>query len=136
LNRRFGAYERAEKTLKTNHDIEVSREEGLLAAKQQLQVLLDRRQELDAQLAALEAQQKMVEVKKMTVRYEIDDSKVSEIQQALNKIEDKLKVDEKVAESEGRISVDSKDNDLSKEDLTNKIDQYFGKNAPVKGTSL
>lgn len=133
LNRRFNHFRRVDTSLAARRELLTSRETSLLAAREQYERLMEARQQLESELAALEARHKLIAAKKTNLKFHFDDSKVAQVRQAMEDVNDLLDVEEKVAEDEGelvhRVSVD-----VVPADLTKQIDQYFASATPKAAT--
>lgn len=136
VSRRFASYRHAEETLKAKEEILSSRESALRSAKEKHDRLLDSRQQLEAKLAALEARQKMIEVKKLASHLTIDDTQVAEVTKLMDEINDRLEVETKIAEEDGLPLSETVTEKLPPADLGKQIDQYFGKPTAAPGSAL
>lgn len=135
LGRRFASFKHVDETLKAKREILVSRESSLLSAREKHDRLLECRQELESKLAALEARFKMIEVKKLASKVQVDDSQVKQLQSLMSEIEDRLEVESKEAEEDGVLMRTIPIEKASTGDLGQEIDQYFGKAKPTNLSS-
>jgi DNA repair exonuclease SbcCD ATPase subunit len=137
LNRRFNAFRRCEETLSARRELLASREAALGAAREQYERLLTARQELESELAALEARHKLIAAKKATLKFHFDSDKLSQVREAISEITELLDVEERVAESEGTTVHHIPVEEIAPADLTEQIDRYFNNRKPtISGATL
>lgn len=139
LNRRFVSFKHVEEVLTAKKDILASRKAALEAAKQKHDRLVEGKQQLEAELAALEAKQKMLEVKKMANEFTIDDSQLAQVRILIASINDRLAVESKLAEEDGELIKRIPTEDIPPADLGQQIDNYFapeGADVTTSGTPL
>lgn len=133
LARRFTGFKRASEAVRLKEEIRGSREAGLRAAQEKCQSMIESKEALASELALLEARLKMVEAKQAGNRFQVDATPLARIREQISEINDRLLVEEKVAEQEGsllkRIPVEA----ISPEDLEAQIDGYFGTVAAQTG---
>lgn len=125
LNRRFNSYRRAEGVLEAKNQILVSQRNQLEATKDQYNNLIQSKQELETELATLEAKLKMVEAKKAENHLQIDDSELSRVRELINNINDRIEVEVKLSESDGKLIKQIRTEDIPPVDLESQIDTYF-----------
>lgn len=137
LNRQFASFKRVEAQLKAKNEIISAREEGLLAARAKHDQLIDLKQQLETELETLEAEYKMVQVKKLSKGIQIDDSRVENLRQALQEIAENVEVEKKLTEEDGKLFRQIDVEKASAAHIGEQIDQYF-KTQPkeTKGVSL
>lgn len=126
LNRRFTSFQRAESSLTARKEVLKAREDSLRAARSQYDELLDGKQRLEADIAALEARYRTIEAQKSANQIYIDDSKFAKVQSLIQEIEDRLNVNQIVAEKEGNLLKRVPVEDLPPADLVEQVDEYFG----------
>lgn len=126
LNRRFTSFRHADTTLKAKRDILTSRETSLGAVRQQYERLNESKQQLEAELAGLEAKHKLIEARKVSNKFQIDDSQLSKLRQSIEAINDRLAVEDKMAAEEGNLDKRVPVEQIPVTDLGNQIDSYFG----------
>lgn len=125
LNRRFNSYRRLEGVVEAKRDILSSQKSHLAATRDQYNNLVQSKQELETELAALEAKLKMVEAKKAKNEFQIDDSELSRVRELINNINDRLEVEIKLSESDGTLLKQIRTEDIPPVDLETQIDDYF-----------
>lgn len=139
LNRRFNSFRHADEVLKVKREIVASRETALRAAKEKHDKLLEGKQQLEAELAALEARHKLLEVKKMASTLTVDDSQLAQVRGLMASINDRLAVEAKLAEEDGQLMKTIATEDIPPADLGKRIDEYFApeeSDVPTSGTPL
>ena len=139
LNRRFVSFRHVEEVLNSKREILASRETALSAAKEKHDRLVEGKQQLESELAALEARHKMLEVKKMANEFTIDDSQLSQVRNLMASINDRLAVESKLAEEDGELIKQIPTAEIPPADLGKQIDTYFapeGETVPTSGTPL
>jgi predicted nucleic acid-binding Zn-ribbon protein len=136
LNRRFNNYRRAEQSVDAKRQSLSSQRASLTATRDKYEGLLQSRNRLEAEIADLEARHKMVEAQQVAKRFQIDDSKLSTIRQAIDEINDRLAVEEQLVESEGNLTRRIPVEDLPPNDLIDQVEQYFGAPKAEKPTAL
>lgn len=137
LNRRFNSFKNVDEILQSKREVLTSREAALLAAKEKHDKLVEGKQRLEAELAALEAKFKMLEVKKMANKFTIDDSQLTQVRSLMADINDRLEVEAKLSEEEGNLVKRIPAEDIPPADLGEQIDSYFAPaTARTSGTPL
>lgn len=137
LNREFASFKRVEAQLKAKNDVVAAREDGLLAARAKHDQLIDLKQQLETELETLEAEYKMVQVKKLSKGIQIDDSRVESLRQALQEIAENVEVEKKLTEEDGKLFRQIDVEKASAANIADQVDAYF-KTQPkqAKGVSL
>lgn len=133
LNRRFNSFKRSDESIAARRELLVSRESSLLAAREQYDRLMAARQELESELASLEARHKLIEAKKTTLKFHFDSGKLTDVRNAINEVNEMLDVEERVAESEGQLIHHVPVDEIAPANLTDQIEQYFGKSIKPTG---
>ncbi|QDU62879.1 hypothetical protein Pan216_37520 [Planctomycetes bacterium Pan216] len=126
LHRRFASYKRAEEALKTKEATLASREEALRAAQSKFDELVAAQESLESELAALEAKHTLVQATKTANRFVIDDSRLSQTQQLIDELNDRLTVETRLAEQQGDLIKRIPVEDLPPSNLDEQIDRHFG----------
>ncbi len=107
LARDLQSYKRAEVELKTKEQVLDAKERALDAAKEQLAAMREQKQDLEVQIAQLEAELKNVRLAQTRCKFQLDDSRLSEIKRSLADLRNRLKVEKTKAELEGEFANDS-----------------------------
>lgn len=136
LNSRFNSYRRLEGVLKAKQEILSSQRTHLTAAKEKYNNLVQSKQELEVELAALESKLKMVEAKKAENHIQIDDSELSRVRELINNINDRLEVEIKLSESDGTLLKQIRTEDIPPVDLEAQIDTYFDSESKPNNSSI
>jgi chromosome segregation ATPase len=109
LEQDLAAYDRADSELKRLDQVLEAREKSLDAAREQLATMKSKKAELELKLAELEAKVKALRVaqQKSSGSVRLDDSRLSEIEASIAKVENRLKVENKTLELENQYVTDS-----------------------------
>jgi peptidoglycan hydrolase CwlO-like protein len=106
LSRDLDSCKRAESELASKQQLLEAKERALDAARQQLSTIRDQKQELEVQIAQLEAEVKTVRLAQSKCKFQVDDSRLSEIKKSLGELRSRLKSEKYAAEMEGEFSND------------------------------
>lgn len=136
LNRRFNSYRRLQSVVDAKHEILKSQRNQLTATKDQYNNLVQSKQELETELASLEAKLKMVEAKKAENHLQVDDSELSRVRELINNINDRLEVEIKISESDGTLLKQIRTEDIPPVDLETQIDKYFDSETKTGDSSI
>jgi chromosome segregation ATPase len=125
----FASYRRCEAELKSQEKLLAAKQKSLRAVRGQLASMKSLKRDLEVQLAQLEADLKTVRLAQTRDKYQLDDSRLSDIKASLAEIEHRLNVERSVTELNGQvasdpISVHKKAKPVS--DLTKEVKKYFG----------
>ncbi|MEZ6115021.1 MAG: hypothetical protein R3C28_00375 [Pirellulaceae bacterium] len=126
LESRFERFKTNDEMLASLHKTLHSRQKSLAAAKDKLTSMLAKRAQLLADIAKLEAQEKMVEVAKNTSEFKFDDSKLARTMQLVQDIQTRLEVDERMLESEVNFPVEIPVSEPATGNISERIAEYFG----------
>ena len=128
LEKRFERFKTASASLEKDRKILAARQTAVEANQEQLIAMLDRKQELEVQLAQLEARLETIQAAESVSSLAIDDSRLTQARKLIDDLNQQLDVRERVLDSEGRftglIPVESEQDPTS--DVTQAIDDYFG----------
>jgi chromosome segregation ATPase len=130
LARDFSTFQICETDLKTKEQLLDARTRSLETAREQLAALKTQKQELEVQVAQLEAELKTVRLAQTKNKFHLDDSQLARCKATLAEIRDRLNVEKKVATMEANwsdpsIPVEKKD--VSTEDLVKKVRDHLDK---------
>lgn len=128
LTRRFERFKVAQATVDRERQILKAKQTALQANQKKLEELLNSKQDLEVQIAELEARLKSVQAVETVSALRIDDSRLSRAKQLIHELNKQIDVKEKLLATEGtwtgEIPVET---DLEPAaDITVQIDEYFG----------
>jgi len=130
LARRFDTYRASEETLKRDRKILTAQRDTLHANQKKLDTMLGRKQDLIVQVAQLEARLKQVQAAEAVNSIEIDDCRLTHVEQMIKDMNHALDVRESMLETEGhvlgRIPVDVEESIDASGDIVSEIDNHFG----------
>lgn len=129
LTKRFGDFQIAEATAKAKREILRGREQTLTKSREELQAMLDRRQELQAQVENLSARIELLQSKKRTNDVELDQTTLTRCEQIIQHLRTRLSVAERLTDAPTSRSHVTEP--LDAEDIGGSIDEYFG-DSPAK----
>jgi peptidoglycan hydrolase CwlO-like protein len=136
LDRDFGAYRRCKAELESQEQLLAAKEKSLRTVREQIASMRNLKRDLEVQLAQLEAELKTVRLAQTRDKYQLDDSRLSDIKASLAEIEHRLTVERKVSELNGQIAspaAPAHKRLKSTTDLTREVKNYFGERAPKEG---
>jgi hypothetical protein len=127
-------YKKAEETLKSQQDLLKAREVSLTAVTERVQEMRNKKEELEVQLAQLEADIKNVRLAQSRSEFHFDDSKFGDIQKEMTELRDWIRARQIENEVEGKYTSDAipvgKKN-TTQEDLFKEIDAQLEKASPA-----
>jgi phage shock protein A len=123
---RFERFKTDDQTLANLRKVLASRTKSLEAARKKLEGMLAAKQQLAAEVASLEARQKMVEVAQTTSDLNLDDSHLARTKDLIRDIETRIQVDERLADANLESRDDILIDDVESPDVSEEIAQYFG----------
>jgi peptidoglycan hydrolase CwlO-like protein len=106
MARDLDSCKRAEAELASKQQLLEAKERALDAARQQLATIREQKQDLEVQIAQLEAEVKTVRLAQSKCKFQVDDSRLSEIKKSLGELRNRLKSEKYAAEMEGEFSND------------------------------
>lgn len=136
LARDWESYKVAERSLETKEKVLEAKETALLNAHDQLTSLRSKKEQLELQVAELEAELKAVRVAEAKSNFQLDDSRLSKINASLANIRDRIKVAKKHMELESQFAQDVQvpvEKKIQQAELLKDIDDHFGKGDEVAG---
>jgi chromosome segregation ATPase len=129
LSSRFERYKTAETTIASKRQILSAREQSVVAAREKLEGMLNEKRNLEVQLENLDARLKTVQAAQTASSVQLDDSQLSRAKKLIGELNKQLDVAQKMLDADGKftglIPVDTAAQ--VPEDLSNQIDEYFGK---------
>jgi phage shock protein A len=126
LANRFERYKTHDGMLASLREIQTHRRASLDAARQKLENMLVAKRQLEADVAQLEANFKMVEVAQTLSEHNIDDSQLGRVKELIADIRTRLKVAERLAATpmiDGEIPVSTPEGEA--EDIVEQVTEYF-----------
>jgi hypothetical protein len=139
LQRDFESYKRCEGNLKSQEKLLEAKERSLSATREQLSKLIAKKRDYEVRLAQLEAEEETLQIARIGTKVEIDDSRATEIEQALRYIEHRQDADRSELElrngplSSDLIPVQQRPRNATV-DLS-EIRNHLGASAPAAETS-
>jgi len=133
LTQEFDAYKAAEKALKAKGDVLKAKEAGLNTAKQRIAAMRTAKEQLEAELAKTEADLKMVQLKETESKFQVDDSRLSNIKQSMHNLQDRVRAMEKERQLRVEFTHDEVINQVEQkvkaDEVLKDIDAHFGHQA-------
>jgi hypothetical protein len=127
---RFERFKTDDQTLANLRKVLASRQKSLDAARKKLEGMLVAKQQLMAEVASLEARQKMVEVAQTTSDLNLDDSHLARTKDLIRNIQTRIQVDERIMDADIAYQDDFLMDEVDSEDISAEIAQYFGSDEP------
>jgi len=129
LAQRFARYKVAVASLERDRKILVARKTSLRANEEKLDKMMAARQELQVQVAQLEARLKTLQAAQTVSTLKFDDSRLTRAQKLISQLNKQLDVEQRLLDSEGRftglIPVDTPA-EPGAAGVADDIDNYFG----------
>ncbi len=123
---RFQRYKTDDQTLENLHKLLAARQRGLEAARKKLEGMLAAKQQLLAEVASLEARQKMNEVAQTTSDFSFDDSHLARTRELLRDIETRIQVGERMVQADLDFDRDVLlEDEVETNDVVDEIARYF-----------
>ncbi len=135
LDRDFSSYKRCEAELKSQEQLLAAKEKSLKAVREQLASMKTLKRDLQVQLARIEAELKTVRLAQTRDKYQLDDSRLSDIKSSLAEIQHRLDAESARVELNGQFAgepVPARKRERTAEALTNEVKNYFGDTAAKK----
>jgi len=137
LASRFERYKTAEATLASKRQILTAREKSVDAAREKLEGMLASKRDLEVQIENLDARLKTVHAAQTASSVILDDSQLARAKKLIADLNKQLDVAQKMLDADGKftglIPVDT--TAQVPEDLSNQIDEYFGRGAKPAETT-
>lgn len=129
LSARFEAYRTGEDALERDRKILAAQRQTLQANQKKLDAMMNRKQELSVHVSQLEARLKTIQASEAVNAIEVDDTKLSHVENMIKDLNHELDVRESLLETEGnvlgRIPVEE-DAVEQTTDVVSEIDSHFG----------
>jgi chromosome segregation ATPase len=125
----FAAYQHAEAELKSKEKLLEAKERELDAARDQLATLKSQKQDMEVEVARIEAELKTLRATQAKSKFQIDNSRLAQCKATLSEIRNRLKVEQTANklhdefDSEGTVGAKKA---KSAKELTQEIKGYFG----------
>jgi chromosome segregation ATPase len=134
LDRDFASYKRCAAEVKSQEKLLAAKEQSLKTVRTQLATMKTLKRDLEVQLAQLEAELKSVRLAQTRDKYQMDDSRLSDIKSSLAEIEHRLEAERARVDLNGQLN--SKPFRSHKKvrpvsDLTREVKNYFGEKTPA-----
>ena len=130
LAQRFEGFRAGEEAVNRDRQILAAQRQTLQANQKKLDGMLARKQELVVSVSQLEARLKTIQATEAVNSIEVDDTKLSRVENMIKALNHSLDVRESMLETEGnvlgRIPVDEED-DVLDTDVISEIDSHFGR---------
>ncbi len=128
LKSAFKVYKTSDRTVSEMQQTLTIREQGLDAAKKQLEEAINQRHELAVEIENLSARKQMVDVAKTASKLNLDNSELSEARQMVQEIGTRLDVEAQMMEMTpqyvGSIPCED-DEDAGQTDIVQQVNDYF-----------
>lgn len=127
LSRRWELYKTSESVVATKHEVLVAQEAGLAAARQKIAETEAQREQLEIEIAQLEARLRLVEVAKTASDLNFDDSRLARLRSSIDDIRSRIQVEEHMlnaseAQDFNGIPLDEEEGTA---DVRSEIDSYL-----------
>jgi peptidoglycan hydrolase CwlO-like protein len=106
LEQDFTSFQRAQAELKSKEKLLEAKEKALENAREQMNAMKALKQDMELELAALEAEVKALRVAQTNDKFHLDDSKLSQCKATLVEIRNRLNVEQKTVELNGQFAND------------------------------
>ena len=124
---RFDRFKTDADTLRSLQRVLAAREAGLKAARKKLDATMAAKQQLLAEVASLEARQRMNEVAQVNQDFSLDESHLARTRALIRQLETRVQVEERLTEAELNLTDELVlGGDSTSEDITDEIAGYFG----------
>jgi chromosome segregation ATPase len=131
LGRRFDASKEAAVVLAGNQRLLQNQQNSLVAAEQMLERTRSEKQNLESQIATLEAQNRLVQAASVGTASEIDNTKLAQSQKLIADIKTQLDVAERVLAHESHFVEPIQIDTVSDKDLIGQVDAYLASADPA-----
>jgi len=131
LARRFERLRTSDMILKGKQEVLKNRRRSLEAALQKLEKTRVARFELDAQIAALEAKNHIIQAQSSGSEFRINESKLAETNKVIADLKKRLEVAERVLAREAKFVEMIPEETVSESTVLDRVDAYFGKKPSV-----
>jgi len=132
LSRRFERFKLAKDSLDREEQILQARENALVANQEKLENMLVAKQDLEVQIAQLEARLKAVEAAETATNLDLDHSQLARAKKLITSLNKQLDIKEQLLDKQGQFSglipIEHAELEMDEEHITARIDDYFGMN--------
>jgi DNA repair exonuclease SbcCD ATPase subunit len=138
ISRDLTSCKRCEKELTFLRATLESKESGLAAARERLETVRTQKEELEAMVEQLEADLKQVRTAQAKSKFAFDDSQLARCKEALQEIRNRLNVEKKTTELEGRFANDFSEPEAkgkSVSEVTKEVRDYLGGASTEEGVA-
>ncbi len=125
LARRFDRFKEAEMVLKSKERLLSAREKSLRGAMQILDRTRSQKMLLEEQVAALEAQHRLVQAASVGSRVHVDNTKLAQAEKLISQIRKRLDVAERVLAHEARFTEPIPMETITTEELLAQVNEHF-----------
>ena len=129
LTKDFASYKICESELRSREQLLDAKKRSLGTAQEQLNSMKAQKQDLEVQIAQLEAEMKTVRLAQTRNKFQFDDSQLARCKATLAEIRNRLNVEKRVSEMEGNLANDEipvEKKAKGSEDLINEIRTHLG----------
>ena len=136
LKRRWDLYKTSQSTVDTKTEVLNAQQAGLDAARQKIAETESQREQLEVEVAQLEARLKLVEVAKAASDLNFDDSRLSRLRESLDDIRSRLEVEEHMLDTvtgEGFSGIPLEE-EVNSGDVMQEIDAFLSSTRSEVGT--
>jgi DNA repair exonuclease SbcCD ATPase subunit len=131
LERRFDLFKSQETTAEQLREIVKARETSLDAARKKLGAMESQKKQLEVDLEQVKARLETLKAKQNASEIAVDDSALSRAKELRDQIEARLRLGEKMVESEQKIEGEIQlEEEAPKGDIVEQVTRHFDKNAP------
>jgi hypothetical protein len=124
---RFKQFKTQEATAQAKHKILFARQQGLTAAREKLNTMLDAKRQLEVEIEHMVTRLKMVEVAQASSSMKFDDSKLSRTQELISDIGTRIQVAERLVNVDaGQLDRIPLDEPAEDRNVSEEIAEYFG----------
>jgi hypothetical protein len=133
----FAAYKRDQKDLKYQEKILASKRKAIRSVRQQLAAIRQLKRDMEVKVAQMEAELKAVRLAQTQDKYQLDDTRLSDIKQSLAEIKHRLTVESEMVKLKQLYQAKPAPQKKVKPTsvLTKEVDTYFGEEPAGKGNN-
>jgi peptidoglycan hydrolase CwlO-like protein len=127
LKRRWDLYKTSQAIVDTKAQVLTAQQAGLDAARQKIAETESKREQLEVEIAQLEARMKLVEVAKTASDLHFDDSRISRLRESLDDIRSRIEVEEHLLDAVDGESFNGipLEEEVATGDVINEIDAFL-----------
>ena len=139
LKGRFERFQQAEKAVDRDRQLLRTRQEALKANQDKLDQMIVAKEDLEVQIAELDARLQTLRAAQTASSLEFDDSQLSQAKSLIKEINKQIDVEQRLLDAEGHFSglipVDGAEVE-PEQDVTEQIDSYFGVEPELKSADV